>query len=1039
MLIGKKSEYYYKLTKSKEKMNEYFVPKEEHISIPKNIDDMFIRTISILGDYCVSIINEDKDNIHILSEDLSFCAKFFEAYINSEINIYRNDYMKLITSATYYFCDKVGNSILLVDSIKNIIDIEAGGLENLLICIIKNEYSLCENIVEELSNNKFIRKYIEIYKNSIQEGSFNNLIQLVEEYRIIIYKAGTPRELLLIDIISAILKIKIERFSIVALPRYTNIDLKLWRETLENDNFIKELWSSQLELGNKGVFRGNSAVIQMPTSSGKTKSIEIIIRTVKIRKKTKLSIIVTPFRALCRELSLELENSFRNESDINICEISEVLRNDFEENHDSNFTVLIVTPEKLMYLIRKIPNIIKELGVVIFDEAHLFDDSSRGANYELLVTMLKTYLSNDIQKIVISAILSNAKTINEWINGTNGEVVESSVSLGGDKSIAFIERTLNSKNQFSLHFVEDSNINKENYYVPKIVNRIELKKIGRERKVRYFPSDDSINGDISISIANRLCINGGVAIFCGKKDSARTIVKRVLEIEERGVDITSFLKVSNQDEVREIYNLFKENLGEDNAYSMASKKGVFSHHGNIPEGIKSAIEFAMRNNKIKVVVCTSTLAQGVNLPIRYLLVPTIYQAREEIKVRDFHNLIGRTGRAGIYTEGSIIFTEPEIYNKRNNRYIGKGWKWSRYEYLINKSNSEPCESYIFEIIKYKEKNEEWFNYIIEQCTQNDINDVSNTIIRFIDSQDWEQSHKDDFKHEIFLIINIIKELENFILFVITEDESESIDNIKELIENTFAYYLGNEEQKVLLKEITMKIYQKIKNGVSDPKRQRIYGRTMLSLSEINIIEQWIVKNIGIVEDVSSISELIKNIFPLIIQIIESSKIIKKVEKIESLTEMYNLWIDGMSYYGILLYSKEKDYKIKNKCKLREFNIDEIIEICNNLFGYKTSIIISAIQEILQSYELENELIYTLLDELSRRTRYGVSSLQEVILYELGFNDRFIVNGIYNILGITTLKKSMYKIHLKIKKRKIEEFLSSYPSIFMDNLTFIIKK
>ncbi|MGL5352816.1 MAG: hypothetical protein ACRDA5_05755, partial [Clostridium sp.] len=207
MLIGEKSEYYYKLTKAKEKMNEYFVPKEDHINIPKfiNIDEMFIRTISILGDYCVSIINEDSESIDLLKEDLSFCSKFFEAYINGEINIYRNDYMKLIASATYYLCDKVGSSILLVESFKNRIDIGAGELENLLICIIKNEYSLCEYIAEELSSNKFIQRYLEIYKISFEEGDFSELIQLVNEYRKNIYERGTPRELLIIDIISAIL------------------------------------------------------------------------------------------------------------------------------------------------------------------------------------------------------------------------------------------------------------------------------------------------------------------------------------------------------------------------------------------------------------------------------------------------------------------------------------------------------------------------------------------------------------------------------------------------------------------------------------------------------------------------------------------------------------------------------------------------------------------------------------------------------------------------------------------------------------------
>lgn len=1034
MLIGKKSQLYFKITKSKEKMIEYFIPKEDHIKIPEYIelDDLFMRTLSILGDFCVYVINEEEERRRELSKELDFCSNFFESYMNGEVNKSYNEYMRLIASATYYLCDKVGNSSLLANEFEKTINVNGGGLENLLICIIRNKYDSCKEISENFSYKIFIEQYLDLYKNSCESGDFNKLYNLVIDNRKIVYDRGTARELLLIDLICAILKIKMERFTIVTLPKYTGLSVDECKNFINRDGFIKELWSSQIDLGEKGVYNGVSSVIQMPTSSGKTKSIEIIIRTAMLLNKTKFAIIVTPFRALCREISLDLEKVFQSDEEINISEMSDVLRDDFSENNITKFTVIILTPEKLMYLMRKLENFIDDVGLVIFDEAHLFDDPSRGINYELLVTMIKTYLKNESQKIVISAIISNAEAINGWVNGDTGEVIKNNISLGGEKSIAFIERTFSSKNQFSLHFVENENINEEKYYVPKVVNRIEINKIGKERKSRYFPDDNYLSGDISISIANRLCINGGVAIFCGRKDSARVIVERILDIENRGVDIKSFYNVSDKDEVKRIHNLFKQNLGADNPYTEASKKGVFSHHSNIPEGIKSSIEYSMRAGKIKVIVCTSTLAQGVNLPIRYLLIPTIYQAREEIKVRDFQNLVGRTGRAGMYTEGSVIFTEP-------GSYINKlGWKWSRYKHLLNKSNSEPCESYIFEIIKYKDKNEEWFNYIINECTKYDINEVTNHIIKFIDDQDIDLTIKEEFKNEIFPMINIIKELENFILSIITTEEFKAIANINELIENTFAYYLANDEQKVLLKDIIMRIYEKVKNGVIDTKKQKIYGRTMLSLSEINIIDQWISKNISIIEEIDTIKQLIQNIFPLLLEIIESSKIIKRVENIQSLIEIYKLWIDGESYYDILLYTRQKEYKIKIRSNVREFNIDEIIEICTNLFGYKTSIVISAIQEILQAYEVENESIANLLDELCRRTRYGVSSLNEVILYELGFNDRHIVKNIYYILGITTLKKSQYKIELKRNKEKIEDFLSEFPSVFKENLNFIIR-
>ena len=105
-----------------------------------------------------------------------------------------------------------------------------------------------------------------------------------------------------------------------------------------------------------------------------------------------------------------------------------------------------------------------------------------------------------------------------------------------------------------------------------------------------------------------------------------------------------------------IERYLKENYGQDNVYYKSALKGVFAHHRGISNGIRIAIEYAMKRNLIKCIVCTSTLAQGVNLPIRYLIISGIYQSQERIKVRDFHNLIGRAGRAGLYTEGTILLS-----------------------------------------------------------------------------------------------------------------------------------------------------------------------------------------------------------------------------------------------------------------------------------------------------------------------------------------------------------------------------------------------
>ncbi|MCV5901382.1 hypothetical protein OFN63_35370, partial [Escherichia coli] len=81
----------------------------------------------------------------------------------------------------------------------------------------------------------------------------------------------------------------------------------------------------------------------------------------------------------------------------------------------------------------------------------------------------------------------------------------------------------------------------------------------------------------------------------------------------------------------------------------------------------------MQKGLINFIACTSTLAQGVNLPIRYLIVQGVYQGVGRVKVRDFQNLIGRAGRAGMHTEGVVIFADSTVWDRRKNWQ--EGWKF----------------------------------------------------------------------------------------------------------------------------------------------------------------------------------------------------------------------------------------------------------------------------------------------------------------------------------------------------------------------------
>ena len=70
---------------------------------------------------------------------------------------------------------------------------------------------------------------------------------------------------------------------------------------------------------------------------------------------------------------------------------------------------------------------------------------------------------------------------------------------------------------------------------------------------------------------------------------------------------------------------------------------------------------------------------------------------DNMKVRNFQNLIGRTARSGMYTSGDVIITDPNFFDKKNN-HDENYYAWQRCQKLANSEYSEPCSSSILTLI-----------------------------------------------------------------------------------------------------------------------------------------------------------------------------------------------------------------------------------------------------------------------------------------------------------------------------------------------------
>lgn len=1018
--FGKRSLYYSKLIRSKAKMIEFDIPLENHISISEDSHKSFLVALAIVADsarkYFEDYINHNHFDPH-LKKQLHHAAEFFDALILSELgnaDEYR-DYIAMLGATAYYLGDYNGSSSVMLSYISDATRFpeDSSNLIKVLIDILTNRVFENYELIADIYSAE-LNTLVERYRNYILEGRdiatevFRNLQDKV-------YINGSDFSVIIVNCLLAVVCKKINCSSTKLLPEFSELDFSVWQDYIQSEGSIKELWPSQIELGKQGIFIGRSGIIQMPTSSGKTASINLILRSAFYSNRIDNVLIVAPFRALCREIYRDINAHFINNEDVIISEIFDLpeIPQDFSIFNDSIKRVFVLTPEKLLFLLRNNQSFIDRIGLCIFDEAHLFDDPNRGSNFELLMSTVKQTFPKEVQKILISAVIPNSEAINKWFN-EDGVVVSNNSIKTTEKRIAFSD--LNGSNE-QLYFIDPITFEEE-FFVPRTVNVSKLELLGKERKPKVFPELKNAN-DISIYYGIKLIKNGGVAIFCGRKDTVNIVLRRFIDLNNRKYDLSDFLENSDRFEVEKIGNLIGKNIGYDSVEYTWSQLGVFSHHSGIPMGLRIAIEYAFSKSKINNVVCTSTLAQGVNLPIKYLIVSSMYQAGDAIKVRDFQNLIGRAGRAGKYTEGTIILTESGIYKTEQ-----KSWKKKQYKKLLNPINSEGCKSNILNIIKFDSVDStdykygsmkfDFWNLILERFINNveyleRVNSVSSNL------RAQASPYLQDFNYKINQIESTLIAIENYLASICT-DEME----IDGLAENTFGYFLGDENERERIKELFDLVRDKI---ITSSVSTEILSKNSIGLYQSEHLKAWVQENQGSILS----CEIEKDLLSVLIEIIRefsNNKVMRKLST-EDLDYITQLWINGISYFNILESCTEKLIRIEKRGKLKSIDLSDIISLCDNGLGYETSMILNSINNILE--ELVGEKI-DVITKLTRRLKYGLSLDKEINIYELGFSDRIVVQ----LIGQEIKSQSKNQIRNEIKRdsARLKDKLSDFPSYYI---------
>jgi len=1018
------------ITRAKAKQYEFGIDESFHLELSQDPKKLIVFTIGVLGELTAleARPNDDRQSYkEELKDQLILVSQYFEALSTSRLTPEIDEYLRILSSASYYLADMPGSSLVLARSIAATPSrLTDSYLEAFLVWILKCDttdsyYEFQDGAYNEEMHGAFTA-YVEFFERN---GNASDVDEATRALREEVYNTGTDRELLLVDTIAALIRRKTQNSSLVCLPLYTGMSLEIWNDTLNNEGFIKEFWPGQRLVGELGVLKGRSAVMQMPTSAGKTKSAELIIRSAFLSGRAKLAVIVAPFRALCREISVGFEKSFENDS-VNVNELRDITNIDGEEQeflkfllgdayrggHD--YTIMISTPEKLVYLLRYEPELAEKIGLLIFDEGHQFDSGKRGVTYELLIASLKSAISPETQKVLISAVMANAETIGQWLNGERSVNIQGSNNLPSIRSVAFLSWVTE---MGQLSYLSQDNKKDSGLYVPRIVQQVNLGVKGKEKIDRLFPDKEKPQS-ISCYLGLRLCFQGPVALFCGDKRSLVSISKLLIDYYSRGLAIPKPIEAADKTEILKIANLSDLHFSKVHPFSKAIRMGVLPHSSGVPNGIRTAVEWAMENRKANFVVCTSTLAQGVNLPIKYLIVSSTMQGQNRIKTRDFQNLIGRAGRSGYHTEGGIIFSNPSLYDDRST-HSGR-YKWAAALALLDFNNSEACLSSLKDIINpFKfEQAEDDLHTFLKNPSRRRKQWVRWGIANNINVADL--MNEMDSKEQVLVAI------ESYFLSVL-KDDPEALDEsvFNNLTQQTLAFFLADDSER----EDLLAIFKIIHGRLSEipVEKYSYYGKTLLGIDHLQYIEDWIDTNLFELELAESPKDLLSVCWDLISDF-STSEIIAKIQPSSLSAELANLWIKGESFNKMFEYAKAAGGKFKAKSQLRNINQDHIVEHCSAL-SYDGMLIIGSMADIIEGKSINEDLL-SLVRTLQNQLKLGLANDFDIWLYSQGYADREVCKHISKEFNSIVPNKNIidYGI-LRNNPEHLSRALDALPSIY----------
>lgn len=408
-------------------------------------------------------------------------------------------------------------------------------------------------------------------------------------------------------------------------------------------------------------------VLSVPTSAGKTLLAQLLSADHILRRGTGVC-FVAPTRSLCREIEATLRARLRM-----IVRSEDVLFSDwmFLAGQDQEPSVEVMTPERLAYLMRSDPEaVLARFGLFVIDEAHSVGDLGRGWTLEwVLATLHERTRDTDHRIVAMSAALGNQGVLGLWLDPAHAGVQFVS-DWRGPRRVHAIYTTMRDEGSASPIPRHRSNSPARTRYDLKGVLHLRPTATGRTQQMETtaaigtlvvrtadFTRDDTLSTPFYKTLAP-------LARILGRAGPVLLISPTKVEAARLAVEIAASIPEANGPVW--LAEVAAARLGAAHRLVGCLRRGVAFHHSSLPSDILLGIETEVVAGTIQYVVATTTLTEGVNLPVRTVVIaaqgsygPDGY--REFIIGARLLNAIGRAGRAGKESEGWIVLARQAAF------------------------------------------------------------------------------------------------------------------------------------------------------------------------------------------------------------------------------------------------------------------------------------------------------------------------------------------------------------------------------------------